>query len=70
VRVPGRRLGGALATRDLADRFVRLYDREASLRIARWAYGQVARAGGQVWVEKDVLVRLGGEWEGVLTPVS
>ena len=31
-------------------------DREASLRITRWAYGQVARAGGQVWVEKDVLV--------------
>jgi hypothetical protein len=47
-----------------------VHDREASLRITRWAYGQVARAGGQVWVEKDVLVPLGGEWEGVLTPVS
>ena len=47
-----------------------VHDREASLRITRWAYGQVARAGGQVWVEKEVLVRLGGEWEGALRKPS
>lgn len=44
-----------------------VHDRAASLRITRWAYGQVARAGGQVWVKSDVLVPLGREWEQVLS---
>ena len=32
-----------------------VHDREASVRITRWAYEQVGRAGGQVWVREDVL---------------
>jgi len=43
-----------------------VHDRRASVRITRWAYEQVARAGGQVWVRKDELVPLGEEWERVL----
>ena len=43
-----------------------VHDREASLRITRWAYEQVARQGGQVWVEGNELVRLGSEWETLL----
>ncbi|MFO7893045.1 MAG: HNH endonuclease domain-containing protein [Longimicrobiales bacterium] len=43
-----------------------VHDRRASLRITRWAYEQVARHGGQVWVRDNELVRLGGDWETVL----
>ena len=43
-----------------------VHDREASVRITRWAYQQVARSGGQVWLRKDELVPLGGDWERVL----
>jgi 5-methylcytosine-specific restriction endonuclease McrA len=43
-----------------------VHDRDASLRITRWAYEQVATSGGQVWVRKDVLVPLGRDWERVL----
>lgn len=42
------------------------HDGIASSRITHWAYGQVARAGGQVWVEKDMLVPLTADWEAVL----
>ncbi len=41
-------------------------DFPASVRIARWAYEQMEQAGGQVWVTKDVLRRLGDEWRLVL----
>lgn len=41
-------------------------DLSASVRIARWAYEQTEQAGGQVWVTKDVLKRLGDEWRLVL----
>jgi 5-methylcytosine-specific restriction endonuclease McrA len=54
---------------DLARRFDEaglVHDREVSLRITRWAYEQVARNGGQVWVRKDELVSLGRDWERVL----
>lgn len=43
-----------------------VHDREASIRITRWAYEQVARQGGQVWVRDNELVRLGEDWEAVL----
>jgi len=43
-----------------------VHDRGASTKITRWAYQQVARQGGQVWVEGTTLVRLGEEWEAVL----
>ncbi len=43
-----------------------VHDWTASRTITRWAYGQVAQAGGQVWVRGDELVRLGKGWEGVL----
>jgi hypothetical protein len=41
-------------------------DLPASLRIARWAYEQTQQAGGQIWLTKDVLKRLGAEWRLVL----
>ena len=44
-----------------------VHDREASLRITRCAYGQVARSGGQVWVECDVLVPLSSGWDNPLS---
>ena len=43
-----------------------IHDRSASLRITRWAYDQVARQGGQVWVQDNQLVRLDSDWETVL----
>ena len=43
------------------------HDWQASLRITRWAYDQVARASGQVWVRGRTLEPLTGEWEGVLS---
>lgn len=43
-----------------------LHDWVASVQVARWAYGQVERAGGQVWVEGEVLRGLSGDWERVL----
>jgi hypothetical protein len=42
------------------------FDLEASRRIARWAYRQVATAGGQVWMEGSELRRPGDGWEAVL----
>jgi 5-methylcytosine-specific restriction endonuclease McrA len=41
------------------------HDLGASTKITRWAYEQVARQGGQVWVRGKTLVSLGGEWEEV-----
>ena len=46
------------------------HDLEASNRITRWAYGQVAGQGGQVWVKGGTLVALGRDWEGVLARES
>jgi hypothetical protein len=43
-----------------------LHDHTASNRITRWAYGQVAGQGGQVWVKGRTLEPLGQEWEEVL----
>ncbi len=42
-----------------------VHDGDASIKITRWAYQQVARQGGQVWVKGKTLERLGGEWEEV-----
>ena len=61
-----RNLGGLY---DLGARFDDaglVHDAGASLQITRWAYDQVARAEGQVWVKGNELVRLTGEWERVL----
>jgi 5-methylcytosine-specific restriction endonuclease McrA len=44
-----------------------VHDRVASLKITRWAYQQVARERGQVWVKGNELVRLGREWERALS---
>jgi 5-methylcytosine-specific restriction endonuclease McrA len=38
---------------------------QASRSITWWAYDQVARAGGQVWVKGREMEPLTGEWEGV-----
>ena len=43
-----------------------VHDRDASNKITRWAYEQVARQGGQVWVKKDTTEKLGGAWKAVL----
>lgn len=43
-----------------------LHDLGATERVARWAYGQVDRVGGQVWVREGELERLTGRWVGVL----
>ena len=53
-------LGKRLAERGLP------HDREASRRVAVWAYGQLEAAGGQVWVERGVLEGLGGAWRAIL----
>ncbi|HSH75861.1 MAG TPA: HNH endonuclease, partial [Longimicrobiales bacterium] len=59
-RTAGRELGTAFEE-------VRVqHDLPATVRIARWAYGQVHRAGGQVWVRGTELRRLGEGWEGLL----
>jgi hypothetical protein len=42
------------------------HDLEASRRIARWAYGQLAGRGGRVWLKGSVLEPLGRGWEAVL----
>ncbi len=42
------------------------HDREASLRIARWAYQLEASTQGKVWVKGKELVRLPEDWEAVL----
>jgi hypothetical protein len=42
------------------------HDWQASLRITRWAYDQVARSGGQVWVKGRELEPLGSGWQEVL----
>jgi len=44
------------------------HDLGASVRIARWAYGQAAGRGGRVWLRGAVLEPLGVEWEGLLRP--
>ncbi len=43
-----------------------VHDLVASTKITRWAYEQVARQSGQVWVRGKEMVRLGGEWEEAL----
>jgi hypothetical protein len=44
------------------------HDLSATLRVATWAYGQVHKAGGQVWVRDRELRTLGGGWESLLGP--
>jgi hypothetical protein len=41
------------------------HDWQASRSITWWAYDQVARAGGQVWVKGKEMEPLTGEWEEV-----
>jgi 5-methylcytosine-specific restriction endonuclease McrA len=55
-------------TYDLAERFHDAgvpHDLGASTRIARWAYEQVAKVGGHVWVRADQLVPLPPDWMDV-----
>lgn len=42
------------------------HDHDGTLRITRWAYQQVERADGWVWVRGNELVPLGEEWEELL----
>ena len=54
---------------DLAGGFDALgiqHDLATTLRVAVWAYGQIHRAGGQVWVRGAELRVLSGRWEEVL----
>ena len=41
-------------------------DLTASVRIAEWAYEQVERSQGQVWIAKDQFEYLGSEWRELL----
>lgn len=43
-----------------------VHDWPATRSIARWAYGQVHRAGGQVWLQAKELKRLSGDWRRIL----
>ncbi len=47
-----------------------LHDWPATRRIARWAYGQVHRAGGQVWVQANELRPLSGDWRRILSTLD
>jgi hypothetical protein len=54
---------------EMAERFdeaVIAHDLGASVRIARWAYGQAEAAGSLVWVRADDLAPLPGDWERAL----
>ncbi len=42
------------------------HDRDASVRIARWAYGHAAGLGSLVWVRGKEVAPLGPGWKGVL----
>ena len=42
------------------------HDLPATRSIARWAYLQVEKAGGQVWLEGSVMVPLSEEWRRVM----
>ena len=42
------------------------HDLGVSTQIARWAYGQIASRGGQVWLERKEFRRLQPHWEGIL----
>ena len=44
-----------------------LHDLPATCQIARWAYGQVHRAGGQVWVQEKELRPLSDDWRRILS---
>jgi hypothetical protein len=51
---------------DLASEFSRRgigHDLRTSLRVARWAYSQVASTNGLVWVSGSQLAPLGSDWE-------
>ena len=45
-----------------------LFDATASDGIARWAYGQVERIGGHVWLQGKSLIELSGTWEQLFLP--
>jgi hypothetical protein len=38
----------------------------ASNRVAEWAYGQTAAAGGLTWLKADQMVPLDRRWRGLL----
>lgn len=42
------------------------HDREATRRVAAWAYGQLEEAGGQAWLMAAELEPLRGEWRAIL----
>ena len=44
-----------------------LFDWPATRQVALWAYGQVHKAGGQVWVQAKMLRPLSGEWARILS---
>ena len=44
-----------------------LHDWPATRRIARWAYSQVHKAGGQIWVGASELRPLSDDWERILS---
>lgn len=47
-----------------------LHDWPATHQIASWAYGQVHRAGGQVWVRANELRPLSDDWRRILSTLD
>jgi hypothetical protein len=42
------------------------HDLAATVRVARWVYGQTEEAGGQVWVAKGIMKQLSAGWSQCL----
>lgn len=47
-----------------------LADRATSIRVTRWAYGQVSATDGLVWVKAEELVPLDARWKEILAASS
>lgn len=46
-----------------------IHDLATSLKVARWAYSQIAGAGGLTWSENEKLVPLEPGWDQIFTAV-
>ncbi|MFC1660188.1 HNH endonuclease [Gemmatimonadota bacterium] len=65
-----RNVGGLYELPQRFDDAGLVHDHIASTWLTRWAYQQVARQGGQVWLNGETLVRLGEDWEEVFAGVD
>ncbi len=54
------------ALKELFDRIKMQHEADTSARVSEWCYGSVEEAGGLVWLRKEELVPLSGNWRGAL----